>query len=59
MNKYQAETLLKDLSDREIEIGEGRVPNFSQLRLIADKESDSEIDHSMTAHAEIPRREEA
>jgi len=52
VNKYQAETLLKDLSDREIEIGEGRVPNFSQLRLIADKESDSGLAYRLADNVE-------
>ncbi len=36
-NSAQAEILLKDLRDRNIQLEQGRVPNFNQLRLVADK----------------------
>ncbi|MFA5020371.1 MAG: hypothetical protein WC533_04730 [Candidatus Pacearchaeota archaeon] len=36
-NQIQAEILLKDFKSRGIDVGEGRVPDFNQLRLVADE----------------------
>jgi len=39
VNPIQSKSLLNDFRAREIELGAGRVPNFAQLRLIADSEA--------------------
>jgi hypothetical protein len=39
VNPRQAKILLDDFSQRSIKIEHGRVPNFSQLRLMADQEA--------------------
>ena len=38
-NPTQAKTLLEDFKKNKIELRQGRVPNFNQLRLTADKDS--------------------
>jgi hypothetical protein len=38
INPTQAKILSRDFEDRKIKIGEGRVPNFNQLRLVANKD---------------------
>jgi len=39
VNPTQAKILLNDFKAKGIELGEGRVPNFNQLKLIADKDA--------------------
>ena len=39
INPAQAERLLEDFKNRNIALENGRVPNFAQLRLIADKDA--------------------
>jgi len=39
VNEAQAKIFLEEFKDRGIKVGQGRVPNFNQLRLIADNDA--------------------